>query len=223
MLQSLLHQNVFIYAILGLGILSIVSKMVLHNRYRKLLFAAENMSLTDQKMLKNLRNKFEDTYKRNMKINHISSFIHKNLYKQKFLGMTYSFWNQMNRQALLLIGGVAAAGTMYLWTGSIDFELWKVLGTAAITAAVVELMEIWIGNQGLWSMIHTNLEYFLANFLQNKYEQESFEEKGRSIEHDMDYLKTCISEIASTRENGAKGLSKKEIGIVEDILNEFFA
>lgn len=223
MLQSLLHQNAFIYVIIGLGVLNIISKLILHGHYRKLLFAAENMSLTNQKMFKNIRHKFEDTYRRNMKINHISSFIHKNLYKQKYIGITYSFWNQMNRQTLLLIGGISAAGAVYMQAGNLNPETWKVLGVAGVTAAVVELMEIWIGNPQLWFMVHTNLEYFLANFLQNSYEQDNSEEQGRSIERDMDYLKTCISEIASTRENGARGLSKKEIGIVEDILNEFFA
>ena len=223
MLQTLLHQNVFLYGIVGVGVAGVLLKLLLHSRYRRLLFAAENMSLTDQKMFKNLRGKFEDTYMKNMKINHMTSFIHKNLYRQKFLGVTYSFWNHMNQQILLLIAAVAAAGSLYLWTGGMDSEVWKLLCAATITASVVQMTELWIGNPELWDMIHTNLEFFFANFLQNKYEQERSDEKGRSIAHDMDYLKSCISEIASTRENGDRGLSKKELGVVEDILNEFFA
>jgi hypothetical protein len=223
MLQELLQQNIFIYAIVGIGVLNVISNFILHGRYRTLLFAAENMSLTDEKILKSIRSKFEDTYRRNMKINDISSFIHKNMYKEKFLGMTYSFWNKMNQQALLVIGGIATVGSLILRTGSGNAEVWKTLGVAAMTAICVELVDIWMGNSQLWFMVHTNLEYFLANFLQNKYEQEISEEKGRSVERDMDYLRTCISEIASTREQGAKGLNEKEIGIVEDILNEFFA
>ena len=223
MLQELLQQNIFIYAIVGMGVLNVISKFILHGRYRNLLFATENMSLTNEKFLKSIRSKFEDTYRRNMKINDISSFIHKNMYKQKYWGMTYSFWNQMNQQALLVIAGLATFGGMTLRTSNGMEEVWKTLGVGVLTATCVELVDIWMGNAGLWLMVHTNLEYFLANFLQNKYEQEIPEEKGRSVERDMDYLRSCISEIASTREQEAKGLSKKEIGVIEEILNEFFA
>ena len=159
MLQTLLHQNVFLYGIVGVGVAGVLLKLLLHSRYRRLLFAAENMSLTDQKMFKNLRGKFEDTYMKNMKINHMTSFIHKNLYRQKFLGVTYSFWNHMNQQILLLIAAVAAAGSLYLWTGGMDSEVWKLLCAAAITASVVQMTELWIGNPELWDMIHTNLDF----------------------------------------------------------------
>ncbi|MGN0244306.1 MAG: hypothetical protein ACI4CT_09635 [Lachnospiraceae bacterium] len=209
------------YVIAGIGIFSVLQKLILATHYRKLVFASGNIGISRQKLIRSLKSKVENNYEMNLKIHDVSSFVRKYFQDKKYLGITYTRWNQLHVQTLLLLGLLETAQLLILPATQNRAAGQTLLATVAL-GLVLTLIEEIMGNRNRFSEVMDNLENYIANFYQNKLEQQT-EGTDRTIEQDMDYLKSCIGEIASTREDGSSGLSPKEAKIVEDILNEFFA
>ena len=91
MISQLFHQNIFIYAMTGVLFLGIIQKALLGSYYRKMAYAAENMGLTTKKNLKNLKTKFENSFKLNMSVNHIDAFVIKTWTSRSLWGYLFIY------------------------------------------------------------------------------------------------------------------------------------
>lgn len=234
MITQLFHQNIFIYAMTGVFVLGILQKVVLGHYYRKMAYATENMGLTTKKSLKNLKTKFENSFKLNMSVNHIDAFVDKNMDKQKFMGITLPVWKRLNWQLCVLCGMIGIAGTLYEMLNT------KANQTVAITflytmIVVMGLLffEVSFNMEEKKRMMSVNMKDYFGNYLVHRMTQgvnpiqeeeniEITELKTRSMDEDMEYLKKCLNEIASARNIEKQEITKKEEEMLEDVLRDFF-
>lgn len=111
-----------IIAICGIGVLS---KLVANIIYSSLVKQSENMVSAKDKCLKQLRLKFENTYKMNMDIRNVQVFIEKNLSKYRFCGLSLKRWDNINRQnaVFCLLLGLVFTFYSYWSQGDTDIVL----------------------------------------------------------------------------------------------------
>ena len=215
MISQLFHQNIFIYAMTGVLFLGIIQKALLGSYYRKMAYATENMGLTTKKNLKNLKTKFENSFKLNMSVNHIDAFVDKNMDKQKFMGISLHLWNKLNWQLCMLCALIGMAGTLVL--------------------TISLFLEASFSMEERKHMMSANMKDYFGNYLIHRVgqavdraeeEKEDIpnvtELKTRSMEEDMEYLKKCLNEIASARNIEKQEITKKEEAMLEDVLRDFF-
>lgn len=90
-----MEQSVFTYIIGGIGLLTTILRFMVHSSLFKLSIAAENMGLSDKKLLKNIKNKFETCFNLNKCVNNIDVLVDKYIEKHKIYGFTIDNWKQL--------------------------------------------------------------------------------------------------------------------------------
>ncbi len=236
MISQLFHQNIFIYAMTGVLFLGIIQKALLGSYYRKMAYATENMGLTTKKNLKNLKTKFENSFKLNMSVNHIDAFVDKNMDKQKFMGISLHLWNKLNWQLCMLCALIGMAGTLYEILNHHESQKIAITFTYTIFVLTISLfLEASFSMEERKHMMSANMKDYFGNYLIHRVgqavdraeeEKEDIpnvtELKTRSMEEDMEYLKKCLNEIASARNIEKQEITKKEEAMLEDVLRDFF-
>lgn len=237
MLTQLFHQNIFMYAMTGIIIIGFIQKLILNRYYQKMERASENMGLATKKPLKNLKTKFENSFKLNMDIHNVDAFVDKNMDKQKLLGMSLRFWNKLNWQLFLLGGVIGIAGTLYEILNHHSMEKTVMIFTYTTLLMLVSLFfEASFGMADKRDLLAANIKDYLDNYLIHRISEntdqneERMEEnmpevtelKTRGMDEDMEYLKKCLNEIASARNIEKQEITKKEEAMLEDVLRDFF-
>lgn len=235
MITQLFHRNIFLYAMTGILLFGILQKVLLGTYYRRMAYATENMGLTTKKSLRNLKTKFENSFKLNMNVNHIDAFVDKNMDKQKLLGISIKMWNKLNWQFCVLGGMIGIAGGIYEILNHHKMEKIALTFTYTAFAILVSLfIEVSFGMGDKKQIISANVKDYFGNYLIHRMKSkdgvEEVEEeqlkvtelKTRSMDDDMDYLKKCLNEIASARNIEKQEITKKEEAMLEDVLRDFF-
>lgn len=237
MLTQLFHQNIFIYAMTGVFVLGMIQKLILNHYYRKMANASENMGLATRKPLKNLKTKFENSFKLNMSVNNVDAFVDKNMDKQKLFGISLHTWNKLNWQLFLLGGVIGITGTLYEILNNHSTEkTTMIFAYTALVMLVSLFFEASFGMADKREVLSTNVKDYLDNYLihriaENTERKEVMEEennaevtevKSRGMDEDMEYLKKCLNEIASARNIEKQEITKKEEAMLEDVLRDFF-
>ena len=238
-MAQLLEQNIFIYAITGVLLLGVLQKMILGTYYKKMVSASENMGLTTRKELKNLKTKFENSFKLNMSVQNVDAFVDKNIEKQKLCGLSLATWNKINWQLFLLCGVIGTAGTLYELLHEKTFEqVFFTITYTALAMAFSLLLETSFGVEQKKELASANMKDYLDNYLIHRINGDILKDdvgaekedqipkvtelKTRTMDEDMDYLKKCLNEIASARNLEKQEITKKEEAMLEDVLRDFF-
>lgn len=234
MITQLLHHNIFLYAMTGILLLGILQKILLGIYYQRMAYATENMGLTTKKSLRNLKTKFENSFKLNMSVNHIDAFVDKNMDKQKLLGISIQTWNKLNWQLCVLGGLMGVTGGLYEILNHNKIERVALTLTYTVMAVLVSLfVEVSFGMGDKKQIISANIKDYFGNYFVHRVgsnlEKEDDKEaptvtefQTRSMEDDMEYLKKCLNEIASARNIEKQTITKKEEAMLEDVLRDFF-
>ncbi|MBS6558661.1 MAG: hypothetical protein KH355_00090 [Clostridiales bacterium] len=239
MITQLFHQNIFIYAMTGILLLGVIQKIILGTYYKKMVTASENMGMTTKKGLKNLKTKFENSFKLNMNIQNVDAFVDKNMDKQKLCGLSLMTWNRMNWQLFMLCGVIGTAGTLYELLNQAGIEqVMMTITYTGFTMAVSLLLETSFGMEEKRELVLANMKDYLDNYFIHRMNGGEIEEiesdkgkeesnkvsslKNRTMDEDMEYLKKCLNEIASARNIEKQEITKKEEAMLEDVLRDFF-
>lgn len=92
----------------AIGIIGIVSKMIARSLYKRLLKETENMAMTKNKNLKQLKQKLENAYRLNQNIVNTQAYLDKQLYGFRHMHISLNTWNHLSVQMVLL--GLLAGG-----------------------------------------------------------------------------------------------------------------
>ena len=110
MLQ-LLETGRALYALAALCVLGILTRMVTRHVYKRLLKESNDLSLTRNKSLKELRQRAENTYRVNQGLVDSGAWLEHQLYEFRTMGIRLSAWSGMGARwtgLWLLLGGAAA-------------------------------------------------------------------------------------------------------------------
>lgn len=109
-MMEYLERGYVLYAMLGIGILCILGKLIANGTYKRLIRQAENMASAKESFLKRLKLKYESTYRLNEGVSNVPAFVEKNLYQYKKMGISLRRLENLTIHGALicLLGGVCA-------------------------------------------------------------------------------------------------------------------
>lgn len=213
---SLIHHNVLTGLVILLLLCSIICQIIIGVLYQNMIRATDNMSTTENKLLKQCKLKFINCFELNMGVSNIPIFVDKFINKIRFLGITVTSLGHISGQLMLL--SVFAAG-VGICKGIIEgqtlgellpYYIISMLGLY-IYFSIASLVDIRTKKK----VLKTNIIDFLENHMVMRLNQAAIDVK----------LEQANEEVTVQEEKVKKQLkpmfSKKEEQELEELLKEF--
>lgn len=108
---ELLETGRALYALAGICLLGIITRLMTKNLYKRLLKECANLSAAKNKGLKELKRRAEDTYRMNQGLRDSGAWLEHQLCELRFRGLTLNGWGNLSMQLTwlcLLLGGAGA-------------------------------------------------------------------------------------------------------------------
>ena len=102
MIQSWFEKNYIIYALTGIGALGVLLKLITNCVYIRLVKASSNMTASKNKLIKQMKLKFETFYKLKIGVNNVDIFVDKYVYKYRICGLLLSTWENLSGLMLMI-------------------------------------------------------------------------------------------------------------------------
>lgn len=237
-MEILLKQNVFIYVMVGLCVIGVLNRFIVCMRYKKLCNESENMGLSKKEFLRAIKLKYENCFKLKLEVNNVDAFINKYVGKLKLCGISINRWEIWNTQLIVLcyLAGIISAYYLHATNHGSD-EVIKTLIVGIAAGSVLLYVSIGFGVDNKRTELVVNMKDYLENYLKNRIMQQNKSDnvkmqdstkKVQLINNDdkmteLEYLKNCMNEIASTQNEQEDTQNYSEEEIIEDILRGFFS
>ncbi|PNV60831.1 hypothetical protein C0033_16695 [Clostridium sp. chh4-2] len=129
-----------LYLLAAVCLLGMFSRLVTRNLYKRLIKETDNMTLTKNKYLRDLKQKTESTYRLSGGIRNIRAYIEKQIYSYRFMGISLNGWGNISAQLMFLnfiAGGVLAFASYWYRCDSYYVVLY---GSAGILLGMLTMM-----------------------------------------------------------------------------------
>lgn len=167
-LEEILKGDFIKYGIIIATVFAIVIKVIQTFLYIKLMEESENIPASKNKLIKQMKLKFENCYKLNLGVNNVNIFVDKYMYKHRVGGISMY---QLNRIPIVLgwlcgTLGVVSGLICYIEGYSVKMgSSYEVYGIGAVLS--LKLAEVILDTGHKRSIVYTNLIDFFENSLQN--------------------------------------------------------
>lgn len=165
MWKDVIEKEYILYFIAGLLLWGIISEFLVALRYRKLIKESENMGLTKLKLFKQMKLKFENSYRLHMGMN-TSIFIDKYMFKNKFLGINLFSWNRMPLEIFMLASVLSVSAMIVGYYANLKAELLLKYPVICIVGGILLCM-VWqaVDVDCKMDIVKTNIMDYLENSL----------------------------------------------------------
>lgn len=178
-----------LYVLCAVCLLGVMSRFITRNLYKRLLKETDNMTLTKNRFMRELKQKTENTYRLNQGIHNTQAYIEKQLLGYRYLGASLNGWTSFAGQMTLLCflaGGAAAFGAYWFRCDNYYVVLY---GSMGILAGMFTLLVDYGVNLGEKKrQLESSLQDYLENSLFNRLSKEMaavampvLEEEAREI------------------------------------------
>lgn len=229
-----MNKGYVVYVILAVAFAGFLSRFIAGAVYDSLVRNTENFSKTKSKFVKQVKLKYENSYKLNLNINNNEAFVDKLLSNYKICGISLHGFRKVSGTlgifCVILLGFQAALGVV---AGiSLTEQFWNGLhGVIALILLVFSCRVIDLKYKH--EVVRTNLLDYLENSLKNRmiheYVNVAVVEEGRQAEPeaamapDISMMKEQLSKVNEKAETGKKKDLAEEEAVIQEILSEFFA
>lgn len=237
MLLHMYELRLPIYVIGGLCILGLLSKLVLLADYRRLVKEAEHMGQSRNKLMKNMRLRFEASYQVKLGVYNVDTFVDKYVYSHKCLGISLYTWENIGGQLMILCGllSIFASGGAYFLNCGQDVIL-STIAVGGISVLLLLSAEVLFNIPVKRMLLRIHIKDYLENTLKAKYENEYFtpeeleayhksyfeeEEEDRNAEG-RQRRREAYHDLSAEEMAAAEDDQEKE-RIIEEILQEYLA
>lgn len=158
-------------AVCGLGLLS---RLVARNLYKRLMKETDNMTLTKNHYLRDLKQKTENTYRLNQGIHNSRVYLEKQLTNYRFLGVSLSGWGSLGGQMTILcflLGGAASFGAYWYRCDSYYIVLYSSVGI--LTGLGTMVADYWANLGERKQQLLNALQDYMENSLFNRLVRET--------------------------------------------------
>ncbi len=214
MMLELLETGKALYVLAAVCVLGILSRMTARSLYKRLIKQTDNMALTKNRCLRDLKQKAENTYRLNQGIQNTRAYLEKQLNGYRFLGLTLNGWGNLSGQFTILsflLGGIAAFGSYWYRCDSYYIVLY---GTAGLLSGLLTLFVdcgVNLGEQ------KNQLMNALQDYLENSLFHRLAREAASTLEGGArESGRTAVREIArdgSGRDNGIRELKVRDLNV----------
>ncbi len=139
MMLEMLETGKALYVLAAVCVLGLLSRMMARNLYKRLIRETDNMTLTKNRYLRELKQKAENAYRLNQGIQNTEAYLEKQLMNYRFSGLTLNGWGNLSNQftVLCFLAGGAAAFLSY-WYRCDNYYI-VLYGTVGILAGLFTL------------------------------------------------------------------------------------
>lgn len=154
--------------IIVITMLGILFKIVQAIIYINLMGESENVPASRNKLIKQMKLKFENCFKLNLGVNNVGAFVDKYMYKHKICGISIYNFNRIPIIAAWLSGvtGIACGVICYLENYSVRMgSVYEIYGIGSII--ILKLVDIILDTTHKKNVVYINLIDFFENSLVN--------------------------------------------------------
>lgn len=139
MMLEILETGKALYALAAICILGLLSRVMARSLYKRLIRETDNMTLTKNRYLRELKQKAENAYRLNQGIQNTEAYLEKQLMNYRFFGLTLNGWGNLSNQftVLCFLAGGTAAFLSY-WYRCDNYYI-VLYGTVGILAGLFTL------------------------------------------------------------------------------------
>ena len=148
MLLEFLETGNALYVLAAACFLGLAGRLTARNIYKRMMKETDNMTLTKNRYLRDIKKKTENAYRLNKGIRDSRVYLEKQLSTYRFLGITLSGWGSFGGQMTVLcflLGGAAAFGAYWYRCDSYYIVLY---GSMGILAGLVTMVADYWANLG---------------------------------------------------------------------------
>lgn len=105
-----------LYVLMAICLMGVISRMAARSLYKRLTRETDNMTLTKNRYLRDLKQRTENTYRLNQGIKNVGVYLEKQLTTYRFGGISLNGWANLSAQLTILCflaGGLAAFGAYW--------------------------------------------------------------------------------------------------------------
>ncbi|MGL5435920.1 MAG: hypothetical protein ACRDBO_11050 [Lachnospiraceae bacterium] len=160
---ALLETGQALYVLMAVCVLSISTRLMTKNLYKRLIKETTNMTMTKNKSLKDLKQKAESAYRMNQGLRDSGAWLEHQLSDFRYIGMTLAGWNNVSNQLTwlcLLLGG---AGAFFSYWFRMDTYYVVMYGGGAVLMAMLTMLF----DNGTMSGRREQLSASLQDYLEN--------------------------------------------------------
>lgn len=162
-----------LYVLTAICLLGVMSRFLARNLYKRLIRETDNMTLTKNRYLRELKQKTENTYRLNQGIHNTLAYLEKQLFGFRFMGLSLNGWTSFSGQMTLLCflaGGAAAFGSYWFRSDNYYIVLYGSMGI--LTGLFTMLVDYGVNLSGKRHQLLTSLQDYLENSLFNRLSKE---------------------------------------------------
>lgn len=241
-LEEFLRGDLIKYGIIIITVFAVMLKVVQAVVYIKLMEESENVPASKNKLIKQMKLKFENCYKLNLGVNNVRIFVDKYMYKHKIGRINMYYLNRLPIIAAWFCGivGIGSGCICYLEKYSVKMgSVYEVYGIGSII--IIKLAEIILDTAYKRNVFYTNIIDFFENSLQNHLTHDvtkaaAITEEEREMLEEIPVIKEVRRENASKEtvfhyrkreKNKVKEPQSNESSnaadIIEDVISQFLS
>ena len=179
MMLEFLETGKALYVLAAVCALGILVRLTARNLYKRLIKETDNMTLTKNRYLRDLKQKTENTYRLNQGIHNSRVYLEKQLIGYRFMGMGLSGWTSLGGQMTILcflLGGAASFGAYWYRCDSYYIVLYSSVGILA--GLVTMVADYWANLTERRQQLLNALQDYMENSLFNRLDRRGRTEAG---------------------------------------------
>ncbi len=222
---EIICNNYLLYTLMGVFVLGVLSRLILVIGYNGLRRSTYNMGNPDNKLLKQIKLKYESYDKLEIPITNTVAFTKRAMYEHRICGMSLRFLEKLLGQALFwcVTIGVIAVGSGYFLDISVDTII-----LYGVSSALFSVLLYNIDKVSDIEYVRENIEICIVDFLENhmrgrlpEEEEAPAQELDLSEEIEEDTADVKIAAAVEKSDNDKK-VAEEENNIIEEVLSEIF-
>lgn len=231
-----------IYVIAAICAVGLFSKLLVRNLYRRLIKQSDNMMSTNNRVLRQIKQKAENAYRVNSGINNVSALVERQLYQCKRLGLPIRTWDNLAACAALLCFLLGGTGAFLAFRGEAPMGTIVLYGACGVLFGVLNLFfDNLMDTAGKRQQLLVHMSDYVENTLLGRLarglaieepEEEEQEEEEKDSGRDIEYLKRSLDQIAASKERSRRGQDRQgknkrfgpeEEKLIEEIIKEYLS
>lgn len=222
-----------LYATAAIFVISILTRFIVADGYRRLLRQSEDMANSSHPLMKILRKKFDTCYELRLGVNNVDTFVDKYVYKHKILGIYMYTWENLCGQSFVFIILISVIfGTL-----AISYDCGKVVILSTLLSGIIAcgflaLLDSICNFTVKREVLKVHIKDYLENICKPRLEKEIFHPEERK-EYREEYfdkkqdIQTPTAESVSEdsqipmEEKLKFEFTKEEQSIIEDVIKQY--
>lgn len=207
MMLEFLETGKALYALAAICCLGLLTRLTARNLYKRLMRETDNMTLTKNRFLRDLKQKAENSYRLNGGIANTQAYLERQLSNCRFLGLTLDGWANVSSQLTILcflFGGMASFASYWYRCDNYYIVMY---GTVGILMGLFTLfVDCGVNLPERRSQLIGSLQDYLENSLFYRLERENTqtEEAKREVARSHNYSRIREMEKKEDEEEAVK-------------------